>query len=208
MLQIYPAMYFLTDNGRFARSPSEGFSFDELGRREIALEGEGIYWIEGDEVVFRYADESLNRDGEGFGGAHLNGRLVRVLGNGTNPGRGFARGTRFDGGCGGGASIGGGTSSATSLTLNADGTYRWGSSVSFAVTGGNVERADGSIVQYETSGGSSGADTGRYEFNGYSLTFISDQGATTIATIAAFGDDLPNGMTQFLYMNGSTMTCG
>ena len=208
ILQIYPRVYFLSANGRFAVSPSDGFSIDDMKQRNIALEDEGIYWLEGESVIFRYADERRNRDGRSFSGTHDGKRLTHILGNAATPVRPFVRGFRVSGACGGGASIGGGTSSATSLNLSLDGTYRWGSSVSFAVTGGNVERADGSIVQYETSGGSSGSDTGRYEFDGYALTFLSDSGKRTVSTVAAYGEDGPSGLPEYMYLSGSMMGCG
>lgn len=196
IVQIFPSVYFLSKSGRFSQSPQNGFSFSELDRRPHAFDGEGVYWLEGDKVFFRYADNSKVNNGTSFVGSHQNGRLTFIRNNAATPVKPFERGLRVAKICGGGASVGGGASSSGALKLLKSGAYTWEASFSASASGARTQ----------TTVSRGGNDQGFYDFDNFKFTLRGGALNSTL-TVAGYGRPINDGFYEYLYVNGKMLRC-
>ena len=182
--------YFFTSNGRFSNSPSGGVNLAALAAQPAASRYEGSYWIEGQELVMAWADGSKPWRSKFEGDA----RSIVIGSSFASRQTPFPRGWRLDGSYEGGASIGGGTSSSSTIRFRRDGTFTRGSSVAIV---SSTSRSD------VTAGGSA-AGGGTYEFDGFMLT-LRENGAERKFTVFAYGERDASGRPEHIFNQGLMM---
>ncbi|WP_291916709.1 hypothetical protein [Limnohabitans sp.] len=182
--------YFFTSNGRFSNSPSGGVNLAALAAQPAASRYEGSYWIEGQELVMAWADGSKPWRSKYEGDA----RRIVIGSSFASRQSPFPRGWRLEGSYEGGSSIGGGTSSSSTIRFRRDGTFTRGSSVAIV---SSTSRSD------VTAGGSA-AGGGTYEFDGFMLT-LRENGAERKYTVFAFGERDAAGRPEHIFNQGLMM---
>ena len=179
--------YFFTANGRFTYLPKGGVSLPALVSQPLATRYEGSYWIEGQELVMAWAE-----GGKVWRSKYEGHEKSIVIGNAfASRQTPFPRGWRLEGSYQGGASIGGGTSSSSSLNFRRDGTYTRGSGVAVVTQGRS------SAV---TAGGTA-AGAGTYEFDGFTLT-LRENGVERRLTVFPFGPRDAAGRPEHIFYEG------
>lgn len=179
--------WFFTKDGRFSQTPSGGINLRELSNRVKANKYEGVYWIEGNQLVMVWADGR-----KPWRLSNFKGLQVLPIGAGATRQSPFPRGWRFDGSYEGGASAGGGTiSSSNTLHFKRDGTYTRGSVISVSSTGRNTE----------VSGGASGSAAGTYQFDEYTLT-LRENGTEKKYTVFSYGTRDAAGRPEQIFWEG------
>lgn len=182
--------YFFTSNGRFSNSPSGGVSLAALAAQPAATRYEGSYWIEGQELVMAWADGRKPWRSKYEGDA----KSIVIGSSFASRQSPFPRGWRLEGSYEGGASIGGGTSSSSTIRFHRDGSYTRGSSVAIA---SSTSRSD------VTAGGSA-AGGGTYEFDGFMLT-LRENGTERRYTVFAYGERDAAGRPAHIFNQGLMM---
>lgn len=179
--------WFFTKNGRFSQAPVGGINLRELSNRAKANNYEGVYWIEGNELVMVWADGR-----KPWRLSNFKGLQVLPIGAGATRQSPFPRGWRFDGSYEGGASAGGGTvSSSNTLNFKRDGTYTRGSVTNVSSTGRTTE----------VSGGATGSAAGTYQFDEYTLT-LREKGTEKKYTIFSYGTKDAAGRPEQIFWEG------
>ncbi len=179
--------WFFTKDGKFSKAPKGGFTFKGFAP---SRKTDGTYWIANGKITLAFADGSAPREYD----FEDKGDEVSWNGLGSTRVDGFAKGWRFDGEYEGGASLGGGTATSTTITFARDGTFRRGSVGSVASTSAGTR----------VSAGASSEAAGTYEFDGYTLT-MNEGGKTAKYTVFAFSDKDAAGRPEYIYRDGTMM---
>lgn len=182
--------YFFTANGRFSASPSGGVNLASLAAQPAASRYEGSYWIDGQELVMAWADGRKPWRSKYEGDA----KSIVIGSSFASRQSPFPRGWRLDGSYEGGASIGGGTSSSSTIRFRRDGTFTRGSSVAIV----------SSTSRSEVTAGGSAAGGGTYEFDGFVLT-LRENGNERKFTVFAYGERDADGRPEHIFNQGLMM---
>ncbi len=187
--------WFFTKDGRFSQTPVGGLKLVALAKAETARKTDGVYWIEGDKLILRWASGAQDREHD-F--ARDKDGVLKIGGIAAVPVAGFVRGWRTDASFEGGASASGsGTYVAfsNSLHLRSDGTFASGAvgSVSAATSSGTV------------GGGSTRDGAGTYEFDDYSLVLRHADGRVEERTVFAFGDKGEKDAPDYIWREGTML---
>ena len=177
--------WFFTRNGRFSRSPRGGISLQALATQRAPGEAEGTYWIEDGELVLAWSDGR-----EPWRSPYNADPNALVIGTQfASKWSGFPKGWRLDGAYQGGASIGGGAlSSSSMLVFRSDGSYSRQAVVNMSSEGRSSSLSSGGM----------GEATGTYEFDEFSLT-LRENGTEVTYTVFGYGERDAEGRPEQLF---------
>lgn len=193
-LSLTNHVWFFTANGRVSRAPSGGFDPAVFAQAASTSHPySGTYRIEGEKIVIDWAGGAKPTT---YNFARESGGGIKLGGLGCTPVRPFKTDWRVNARFEGGASTGGGVSSANSLTLAADGTFTRSSIGSVSAT-----TRDGTV-----SAGSQSSHDGTYTFDGFTLRLVKNDGTTKTHTVAAFGEADAESRPEYLYLDGGMLS--
>jgi hypothetical protein len=177
-------------NGTVVYNPVDWTKFDVPAERASHPQDVGTYSVQGGQLVVAWpGGEQWETKLDPYGNFFWNnGNFLHV--------KIFKPGTTLDGTFSGGVSVGGGEIlTSNTITFKRDGTYESGGQVSV--------HSEGDLTS--VTGGSVGAEHGKYRIDGMTLHLMPEGGKETVVSTFPFGDDT-NGPALRLYFNGRMLT--